>query len=141
MLAVDVIKQIFSETNWEFSTVNLYGKEAFVVDFDVYQVTFAALHDEELYLSCKLCKVDDSEDTIDLLKNACSHLMSIWKDHRLNVAIEGNSLILERVIKINTENAIDATEKFLDDCDWYTQNVIKKEPLAGFDVFAQGVLP
>lgn len=141
MKAVDAIVKVFQETQWDMEQVKDAKYPTYVVVLDKFSVEFTAL-DDIVYISSKMfsiAKIDSN--VIETLKKACAMVMQVWKDHPINVCIKDGKLVLEATANLDKDDIILVTENFLDDCDFFYENITAPNNIYPQSVLYSGIMP
>lgn len=124
MIAAEALKTVFAESGWQLREKQTDALLAASLELQHYTVEFCTYNEEELFVSVSLMQLPEKEETrFELLKGAAALCALLWQRHRINLTVSGNTLNLELSIKTSQEDFREKIRVFLDDCDYFQENL------------------
>ncbi len=124
MIAAEALKTVFAESGWQFREKQTDALLSASLELQNYTVEFCTYTEEELFVSVSLMQLPESEEArFDLLKRAAALCALMWQRHRINLTVTGNTLNLELCIQTSQEDFREKIRVFLDDCDYFQENL------------------
>lgn len=142
MKAIDAIKTIFDDAQWEATALN--NEPPFLVELESLSIAFCPLDDTVFTIRGYIADLqDDATTDFELLSRLCKLSAGLMLEHRQRVIVDSKKVYLE--IDIDAESLdetalIDLVSSFLDNCDMFIDYAKDDLKYSNNNAFAWGLL-